>query len=63
LQDAVVMVGQDVIAHRDEEHLGRSDVGVIFIRELYKRELRALAEGRPVKQWVHIPEDDDRDTR
>jgi len=54
VQDMVTMIGQDVIAHRDEEHLGRSDVGVIFIRQLYQRELRALAEGRPLKQWAAV---------
>jgi 5,5'-dehydrodivanillate O-demethylase oxygenase subunit len=35
------------------EHLGREDVGFMLIRTLWTRELRALAEGRPVKSWRH----------
>lgn len=60
VQDAVTMVGQDAIAHRELEHLGRSDVGVIFLRDLYRRELRALAEGRPLKQWTTFNPTEDR---
>lgn len=51
MQDAVAQVGQGVIRQRDEnEHLGRSDMGLIMWRKLWTRELRALAEGRPLKQ-------------
>jgi 5,5'-dehydrodivanillate O-demethylase len=50
-QDYVAQVGQGRIANREEEHLGRSDVGVIVFRKVWERELRALAEGRPLKTW------------
>jgi 5,5'-dehydrodivanillate O-demethylase len=51
IQDFVAQAGQGVIADRGAERLGRSDVGVILLRRIWERELRALAEGRPLKQW------------
>ena len=51
-QDYVSQAGQGVIADRTQEHLGRSDVGVILFRKIWERELRALAEGRPLKKWA-----------
>lgn len=55
-QDYVAQVGQGSRATRAHEHLGRSDVGVILFRKIWERELRALAEGRPLKKWV-LPQD------
>jgi 5,5'-dehydrodivanillate O-demethylase len=55
-QDYVAQVGQGSRADRGEEHLGRSDVGVILFRKIWERELRALAEGRPLKKWL-LPQD------
>ncbi|HEX2227355.1 MAG TPA: Rieske 2Fe-2S domain-containing protein [Candidatus Binatia bacterium] len=55
-QDYVAQVGQGRLASRDHEHLGRSDVGVILFRKIWERELRALAEARPLKKWV-LPQD------
>jgi 5,5'-dehydrodivanillate O-demethylase oxygenase subunit len=52
LQDDVAMVGQGRIADRTQERLGRSDVSVILQRKIWERELRALAEGRPLKKWL-----------
>ncbi len=51
-QDYVSQVGQGIIADRGQEHLGRSDVGVMLFRKIWERELRALAEGRPLKKWA-----------
>jgi 5,5'-dehydrodivanillate O-demethylase len=51
-QDYVSQAGQGVIADRNQEHLGRSDIGVILFRKIWERELRALAEGRPLKKWA-----------
>jgi nitrite reductase/ring-hydroxylating ferredoxin subunit len=50
-QDTVAQVGQGTIADRQRERLGRSDVAVMLLRRLWTRELRALAEGRPLKDW------------
>ena len=51
-QDYVSQAGQGVMADRAQEHLGRSDVGVILFRKIWERELRALAAGRPLKKWA-----------
>jgi 5,5'-dehydrodivanillate O-demethylase oxygenase subunit len=55
VQDAVVQMGQGTIRDRVHERLGRSDIGVILLRKIWDRELRALVEGRPLKEWV-MPE-------
>jgi len=55
LEDYIVQVGQGKIADRVNERLGRMDVGVMLLRKIWERELQALAEGRPLKQWV-IPD-------
>ena len=47
-------VGQGVVAPREREQLGRSDVGVIMLRKIYMRELRALEQGQPLKEWKHL---------
>jgi len=51
VQDYVAQVGQGVFACHNDEHLGREDVEVIMLRKLYRREMRALAEGRPLTVW------------
>lgn len=51
IQDYVSQVGQGVFADRVNERLGKSDVGIILLRKIYARELRALAEDRPLKNW------------
>ena len=56
LEDEVAQTGQGVIADRGKEHLGRSDRGVFLLRKIWERELRNLAEGRPVKTWVYRPD-------
>jgi 5,5'-dehydrodivanillate O-demethylase len=55
LEDYVVQVGQGAIADRANDRIGKMDVGVFLLRKLWQRELKALAEGKPLKQWV-IPE-------
>jgi 5,5'-dehydrodivanillate O-demethylase len=51
VQDYVAVGGQGIIADRTRERLGRSDAVMILFRKLWARELRAVAEGRPLKQW------------
>lgn len=51
VQDYVAQVGQGVFACQNDEHLGREDVEVIMLRKLYRREMRALAEGRRLTVW------------
>jgi 5,5'-dehydrodivanillate O-demethylase len=56
VQDNIAQMGQGVIADRQNDHLGQSDVGVILIRKLWREELQALADGRPLRQWRRPPE-------
>ncbi len=51
-QDYVAQVGQGAIVDRTRERLGRSDAGILFLRSLFLRELTALRDGRPLKQWT-----------
>jgi 5,5'-dehydrodivanillate O-demethylase oxygenase subunit len=55
-QDFVAQVGQGSIADRNQEHLGRSDKGIILFRKIWQRELTAFAAGRPLKKWL-LPQD------
>jgi 5,5'-dehydrodivanillate O-demethylase oxygenase subunit len=52
IQDHVAQQGQGAIADRDHERLGRSDIAVILLRQIWQRELRALAVGAAVKKWT-----------
>jgi 5,5'-dehydrodivanillate O-demethylase len=52
ITDDVTQLGQGPIADREHERLGRSDAALIVLRKIWERELRALAEGRPLKQWT-----------
>jgi 5,5'-dehydrodivanillate O-demethylase len=52
IQDDVSQMGQGVIADREHERLGREDASVIRFRRIWLRELQALADGRPLKQWT-----------
>jgi 5,5'-dehydrodivanillate O-demethylase len=44
------------IYDRTREHLGRVDESVVLKRMVWQRELRALAEGRPIKEWTESQE-------
>lgn len=49
--DHVAQEGQGAIPDRDAERLGRSDAAIILMRKIWVRELRVLAEGKPLKEW------------
>ena len=51
IEDVVAQGGQGTTADRSQERLGRSDTGIIAMRKIWSREMRALAEGRPGKKW------------
>jgi 5,5'-dehydrodivanillate O-demethylase len=54
VEDDVAQVGQGSnwdSWDRMDEHLGGADSGVVLIRRLWRRELEALSEGRPLKDW------------
>lgn len=54
-QDFVAWVGQGTIADRTREHLGRSDRGVIMIRQRFLDDLEVIAEGGEPKAIVRDP--------
>lgn len=51
VEDNVALAGQGRITERHKDRLGQSDKGIILLRKIWERELRALAEGRPLKVW------------
>jgi hypothetical protein len=53
IQDYVSQVGQGTIPDRSAWHFGKEDVTVLMLQNLWRREMRNLAEGRPMKQWRH----------
>ena len=57
VQDIAVQAGQGPIADRSNERLDRSDLAIILWRKILERELRAMDEGRPLKQWNPAPAD------
>jgi 5,5'-dehydrodivanillate O-demethylase oxygenase subunit len=56
LEDGVARWGQGTIPDRTPEHLGHTDGSLTLYRRLWMREMRALAEGRPLKQWACPPD-------
>jgi 5,5'-dehydrodivanillate O-demethylase len=50
-QDYIAAVGQGAIVDRTGERLGRSDMGIAFLRRIFWRELEAIRSGRPTKAW------------
>lgn len=55
-QDYVAVRGQGVICDRSQENLSTSDAGVAFLRRIFLRELEAVRQGRPTKQWARLEE-------
>jgi hypothetical protein len=51
IEDYVVQVGQGRV-DRSRDKLGRIDPGVFLMRKIWERELKAFAEGRPLKPWA-----------
>jgi 5,5'-dehydrodivanillate O-demethylase len=51
IQDGVSCMGQGTDRDRSNDTLGASDVHVAMLRRIWTRELRAIAEGRPVTPW------------
>jgi 5,5'-dehydrodivanillate O-demethylase len=54
IQDTVSIGGQGVIVDRSQENLGQSDRGIAVLRKIWAREMKAIAEGRPITRF-HRP--------
>ncbi len=51
LEDAITQAGQGRMVDRNLEFLGGTDVGVVAMRKVFDREMRAVAAGEPTKEW------------
>ena len=51
VEDNVALAGQGRITDRSKDWLGQSDRGIILLRRIWERELKALADGGPLKEW------------
>ncbi len=54
-QDIVAWVGQGRIADRTQEHLGRSDVGVVTLRRCFEANMRLVEENNDPKGLIRDP--------
>jgi 5,5'-dehydrodivanillate O-demethylase len=55
-QDFVGWVGQGAISDRGREHLGRSDRGIVMMRQRFFQQLDAVAAGEEPKAVIRDPE-------
>ncbi len=53
-QDYLSIRGQERITKREDEILGRSDLGIVKLRSIFWRELDLIREGKPTKEWVSL---------
>ena len=58
-QDYVAMMGQGEIVDRSQERLGKSDAGIMLLRKIFWREMEAIREGHPAKQWTRLENAED----
>ncbi len=56
-QDFVAWVGQGIIPDRRNEHLGRSDEGIIMLRNQFLKDIEAIARGEDPKATIRDPEE------
>ncbi len=55
VEDYAGQVGQGPIADRENERLGQIDQGTVMLRQIWMRELKAFADGKPLKKWAVPP--------
>lgn len=55
-QDIAAWVGQGVIADRTEEHLGKSDMGIVKMRRAFERAIKDVDEGHDPMGLIRDPE-------
>lgn len=56
IQDMVALRGQPKDRDRSVDLLGVSDLQVALLRRIWKREMQAIQDGKPIKQW-RVPRD------
>ena len=52
IQDRIALMGQGVIADRAHENLGEADSAIKLLRDIWRRELTAIRDGKPPKKWT-----------
>jgi 5,5'-dehydrodivanillate O-demethylase len=52
IQDRIIMMGQGPVVDRPHETLGQADTAIVLLRQIWRRELQALRDGGPLKQWA-----------
>lgn len=52
IQDRIVLIGQGTIADRTHEILGEADIAIKLLRDIWRREMKAIRDGAPPKQWA-----------
>lgn len=50
-QDYLSIRGQARVTAREDEILGRSDLGIVTLRKLFFREMELIQAGQPTKEW------------
>jgi 5,5'-dehydrodivanillate O-demethylase len=51
VEDYVAQVGQGATPDHAKDRLCRNDIAIVLLRKIWERELRALVDGRTLKQW------------
>lgn len=51
VQDGVALAGQGEIVDRSNERLGHSDRGIVLLRRLWTRDMRAIKQGKEPMAW------------
>ncbi|MGA9368736.1 MAG: hypothetical protein WBV35_14845, partial [Steroidobacteraceae bacterium] len=54
-QDIVAWTGQGRIADRTQEHLGRSDAGIVMLRRCFDDNIQRVTEGKEPKGLIRDP--------
>jgi len=57
-QDYLSIRGQARVTAREDEILGRSDLGIVTLRKLFFRELELIEAGQPTKAWRSLQDAD-----
>jgi 5,5'-dehydrodivanillate O-demethylase oxygenase subunit len=55
-QDYVAVRGQGMIVDRTNETLAQTDLGIVLLRQIFRREIAAIEAGRPTKRWKRLAE-------
>jgi 5,5'-dehydrodivanillate O-demethylase len=56
IQDGVALQGQPPFRNRRDDLLAASDRQLVMLRQIWAREMSAIAEGKPLKRW-RVPSD------